>query len=434
MTRERRNLSALIGILCVIMGIMINKLTLEKTVVSDGRIESTQHNIVIIVIQLALVGFGLYLLIKRPRIHITQVLLMACSILVTILMIELALQGFYRPKPIKSGWKAEVPESQKNQLGFRGQPFRYTDEDYVIVLLGDSHVKADACSFGWMPERRLQHHLNAGGKRVKVFSLAASGYGQDQQLLVLQEYYQKGFRADLVLLWQSLVNDIYDNMFPTHGIPKPTFWLENGELRGPQELMGQELASPSIKLLALWKKVFPQSRDGEWEEKYLPEPYTPMLEYDGPVNVSWQELWDNNHYGIRHQHLDSEKSLLAFALTPRSRRMQYGLDLTRKLYQEIEKLVSSHGGELIIFRYGKEPVEMAEDAVYLLNGKYYRTSRLQALENANYLNDGFKHYTIPVTIEEWRVGPEDGHLNEHATDQVMRDLAQQIGGLIPRRE
>lgn len=110
----------------------------------------------------------------------------------------------------------------------------------MIILLGDSQAEAKfCCAYKWMPERRLEHYLNSHhNKKVKVFTLAAAGYGQDQQLLVLKEYFQR-YRANLVVLWQTPQNDVWNNMFPTHwpknGTPKPTFVLKNGELDGPTE-------------------------------------------------------------------------------------------------------------------------------------------------------------------------------------------------------
>ncbi len=179
-----------------------------------------------------------------------------------------------------SGWRGGilVSEMEKNRLGYRGQNIEYTDSDFVIILLGDSQVQASACAYEWMPERRLQYYLNSRGKRVKAFSIGANGYGQDPQLLALRENYQK-FRADLIILWETPTNDIANNLFPTHfhdegiadGYPKPTFWLEDGNLRGPSEEIGQPLReTPRIKLIALWRKAFGWSRDSEWEKTYPP--------------------------------------------------------------------------------------------------------------------------------------------------------------------
>ena len=363
-------------------------------------------------------------------------LLVIFSTVFSLLMAEAMLQVAGKPAPTLSGWRSHVKSKlELNQLGFRGHPIEYSDGDFIVVLLGDSQVEAlQCCAYGWLPERRLQYHLNARGKKVKVFTLGSGGYGQDQQLLVLREYYQK-YRADLVVLWQTPENDVWNNMFPTHwpanGTPKPTFWLENGELHGPNVGMGANLSS-KIKLVALWERfISPASRD-EHYEKYFPPAYSPMLEYEGPVDRDWQKRWDGNIGFMRDENLGNEKSHLVMRLTPPSARTQYGLDLTRRLLQELEKLVTRHAGRFVVFRADK-PLEVPDigGKIHVLNGRYYKTSNEQFQSNVNYLNQDFKSYVSRVSIDDWKVGPEDSHLNEHATDQVMEDLSRKLENLIP---
>lgn len=364
--------------------------------------------------------------------------MLLASIVLALLLSEIILRVLNKPQPPISGWKAmNTRPSELNQIGFRGQPIEYSDDDFVIVLVGDSFVEAKACAYQWMPERRLQSYLSSTGKKVKVFSVGASGYGQDQELLGLREYLKK-FRADLVVLWETPSNDIWNNLFPSSlpapGTPKPTFWLENGELRGPSEEIGQPIReNSSLKLVQLWLKVFRWSRDHSWEKNYPPA-YKPMTEYKGEVKTNWQQLWDSNP-SARDDDVGSEKSNVAIALTPSSERMKYGLDLTRKLMQEIERLITSRGGQFVTFTHiiPATDEDILSDGVHVLNGLYYRTSRSQYNENVSYMNQGFKFFLIPVTIEQWRVGPEDAHLNEHATDQVMEDLAKQLEALIPAK-
>jgi hypothetical protein len=227
---------------------------------------------------------------------------------------------------------------------------------------------------------------------------------------------------------------VWNNKFPTHwpaeGTPKPTYWLENGELRGPNMQMGARLWS-KLKLLALWERfAVPVARDKQYE-KYFPPAYTPLREYQGPVAQDWQKRWDNNVGLMRDENLENEKSHLAIRLTPRSKRTQYGLDLTRKLLHEIEKLVVEHAGTFVLFRVDK-PQENADSGgtVHVLNGKYYRTSNEQFLSNIDYVNRDFKNYVVRVRINDWAVGPEDGHINERATDQVMDDLSRKLEKLV----
>lgn len=370
----------------------------------------------------------------RPVIFITNISLALVSGVLALCLGELLLQGFYKPPEIVSGWRFRGSSLEKNQLGFRGKPIEYDDDDIVIVLLGDSQVEAMACAYEWMPERRLQYHLNTtaevAGKATKVFTLGSSGYGQDQQLLVLQEYYQT-YSADLVILWQTPTNDVWNNMFPTHwpanGTPKPTFWLEDDELQGPNEVMGQHKIS-NIQFINLWQwGLARRNRDQQWE-KYLPQAYIPMTEYGGIVQKDWQERWDANVGLMRNEGLANEKSNLALSLTPRSKRTEYGLKLSRRLLQKIEQLVTSHNGQFILFRTtgSASKRRSPDEKVYVLNGKYYRTSIKQFEANIRYMNQGFQDILIPITTNNPFVGPEDKHLNEHAVDLVMRNLAKAL--------
>ena len=363
------------------------------------------------------------------------------SVVVCLLLAELALQIIGKPSPDISGWRFKGRTSETNELGFRGQPIQYESDDFVVVMLGDSQVAAYACAFEWMPERRLQHYLtnngNTGNKNVKVFTIGTEGYGQDQQLLLMQEFYRT-YRADLVVLWQTPNNDVWNNMFPTHwpanGWPKPTFTLTNNELSGPSEGMGDPVKRNNLKLLALLDRVVPIfDRDGDWE-KQLPQPYAPFTNYQGPVCNDWQQRYDGDVGYMRNENLQTEKSHLAMSLVPASKRMQYGLDLTRTLLREIDQTVTKNGGRFVVFNvdapenqaYVRPECKGDDEIVRRLNGNYYKTSRTQYRENVKYINRGLASFTIPVTVSGWRRGPDDAHLNQHAVDQVMQDLAGKL--------
>lgn len=366
------------------------------------------------------------------------------SVFVMLALMEIVLRIFNYPKPTISGWKTlNSYKSERHQLGFRGHPIEYSDDDFVIVLVGDSQVEAKACAYDWMPEQRLQFYLNSNGKKVKVFSLGGPATGQDQQLLSLREYYQK-FRADLVVLWFTTANDVWNNTFPSNlpddRTPKPTFWLENGQLRGPTELTGQPAReTPNLRLMRLWRKYFPYPREKQWATYILPPPYTPMTKYDGPVSDDWQKRMNELPDYLKYDNFDTDKNDRGMTLTPRSPRVQYGLELTRSLLREMQNLAASHNAQFAIFTTDKHPnapkaqPEGTDEVVHLLNGKYYKTSITQLNENMAYLTQGFIYFDIPVLVEPSIVGPEDSHLNEHATDQVIKDLAAKIEGLITTR-
>lgn len=370
-------------------------------------------------------------------------LLALASLTVSLVVAEGALRVFDYPKTGKSGWRGGPP-AEVNQLGFRGQRIEYADGDVVVVLLGDSQVASDSMPMEQMPERRLQAHLGLAlpGRRVKVFTLGSGGYGTDQEYLALQEYFEK-YRADLVLLWITLSNDVWNNVFPTHwprnGAPKPTFHLRDGRLVGPHQAMGQ--AVPRLKLRALLYGVWPPDPDGDWE-KYLPAPYRPLEGYDGPVDRMWQDQWDQDSPLARDENLDNEKTNLNLGLKPRSPRTLYGLDLTRALFTECRKLSERKGAAFGLIAHGLGPKGAPvhprlvspdqDEVVRVLNGKLYRLSNTQFWENVDYMVRGFPFFFLQIKVKDWRVSPRDGHMNAAAIDQVCGDLAGPVAALLPR--
>jgi hypothetical protein len=64
-------------------------------------------------------------------------------------------------------------------------------------------------------------------------------------------------------------------------------------------------------------------------------------------------------------------------------------------------------------------------------GKYYEISSEQGLANLEYITRGLSYYHSSVTQSSWAVGPDDGHLNEHAVDEAMANLADQLNSRVP---
>jgi hypothetical protein len=371
-----------------------------------------------------------------------RLLLIASSVVVALACSEAVMRVLNKPRAAVSGWRATYgAPAEINQLGYRGQQIAYADDDFVVLLVGDSQVEARACAFDAMPERRLESYLQvpgsfSGSGRVRVFSVGASGYGQDQELLALREYFSR-FRADLVVLWETPINDLWNNIFPTSfpadGTSKPTFRLEGGRLLGPSEMIGQPiLETPELKLTLMLRKNFHWSRDRAWE-KFYPPAYAPVTDAGGEtVRDDWQQAYDQNARSFRDENLANEKSHLAIFLTPRSPRTAYGLDLMRALILEMQRESTSHGARFVAFATDNPRSEEHThgEGLHRLNGKLYRTSRAQYADNLAYFNRGFDFLSVPVTLEDWKASPTDPHLNQQATAQVMKDLAERLAGTL----
>jgi hypothetical protein len=368
-------------------------------------------------------------------------LLVIASGVLTLIAIELGLRLLDWPTwdvELRAGWKSTDDDGFLNELRYRGKPIQYSDRDIVIVLLGDSQVQSAACSPDRMPEQFLENYLDQFDPRYKVFSIGSGGYGNDQEYLALNEYFRK-YRADAVVLWETFNNDVWNNVFPTHWPKdsdlKPTYWLDHGILKGPNYQL-EELVSKRArtKLGVLLNRLhYMRDLDESWE-RYLPTPYQPLTHYEGSFVTDWDPTNPSNKSPyLKDENLKSEKSHFSVQLYPRSERMQYGLDLMRKLFGLINDLAREHDSSFFIF-YTLKPddqlqlkSEKLDDViVHKRDGLFYQTSFRQTMANQAYANNGFTTFAIPILPGRWRVSETDGHLNCAANDQVMRDLADKI--------
>lgn len=389
----------------------------------------------------------------------SSLLLLFISLLVCLLLAEGVLRVLGIPRPVISGWRTTGPGwrttgeegPEINQLGFRGQKINYNDSDYVVLFLGDSQVQGAICSFSMMPEKRLEHYLNKTSglkKNIKVFTVGTGGYGQDQEFLMLKEYFKK-YRADLVVLWLTPQNDIRDNVFPSHwpanGAPKPTYWIKDSVLCGPSEKFGDVVYEEKFKLYALLnralvkigaaKKPARLRRDDMWDS-LLPPPYQPLQNYNGRVKTEWQDALNKNlnvDGYVKDDNLENDKNRFNEYLTPVGDRTKYGLDLTRRLLDSMRITTEKHKGEFALF-YINIPIEnkdaFLQDGVYVLNGKKYRISQAQYEENLNFIIKGFRSFPVTITNKNWRVSYNNAHLNESTNDVAMRGLSDTLRSLI----
>jgi hypothetical protein len=268
---------------------------------------------------------------------------------------------------------------------------------------------------------------------VKVFTVGANGYGQDQELMAIEEYLGR-YRADLVLLWLYPRNDVWNNVFPTSGAsarPKPTFWLEGDSLRGPSEAWEEPIYFHRFKALALLQRFWwPRRRDVDWLRR-LPPAYQSMAEYDGKVDHWMTEKLEQGLLPL--EDLETEKSHFSLSLVPRSPRTEYGIHLTRSLLHRIDDTVVGHQAKLVLFtqRLNQETGWPLLDGVYDFRGRYYRMEQDQLNASVLELAAGFPFFDTPIEVQPSWFGPADPHLNEHATDAFMRSLAEKILLYVP---
>jgi len=173
--------------------------------------------------------------------------------------------------------------------------------------------------------------------------------------------------------------------------------------------------------------------DKWWERRHLPRPYEPLARYEG----QYVSDWDNP--SLADENLKNEKSHLSVDLYPRSERMQYGLDLTKKLLSRTRELADEYKSTFIIFATLKpNEQKMLKDTgtddviVHKRNDVFYRTSFRQTMANLDYANAGFTFFTVPILLDKWQASDTDTHhLSCMANEQVMRDLAAKVAAHLP---
>jgi hypothetical protein len=394
------------------------------------------------------------------KIKSVNFVLLIVSLVVSLLVAELILHIIFAPHKISSGWlwhdsplrnlsiyKNDMP----NELGFRGQPIKYEKDDYVVVLLGDSQAEAATSPLEKMPERLLQKYLTEQiGRSVKVFTLGAAGYGQDQELIALEKYYKK-YRADLVLVWATPVNDFWENAFPDRRIRwfaghiKPTYKLVNNVLQGPyfesdfihdkydySELLHLVMMSvPKLgigpieqNILKEWLKDLPPPHDK------IPNESCNNLQQIGEKEYDILKIKPKGKYILitREDFIDSRSHFSPFAVN-RSPRDNYLVNITRKLYERINETADKNHSQFRVFfpdryefdRSSLEPVECIQygsDRSTAIPIKMDQVSLLKEIISPDKLIVFDLQGGMELSFSE-----TNPHLSDIGNERVMRNLA-----------
>lgn len=152
--------------------------------------------------------------------------------------------------------------------------------------------------------------------------------------------------------------------------------------------------------------------------------YQPLEGYDGPVDNTWREMI--NPMQALFENFDTEKTHFSVWLRPPSPRMQYGVKLTRALIGEIQALVETKDGRLLVFETNPPLRSDGKEHVFRFGGKLYRASESQIATTVEELKPGIDWLSIPITVDDWKVSEQDTHLSSAANDEAMRRLALEM--------
>ena len=355
------------------------------------------------------------------------------------------------------GWRwAESPyraeqfpvAGEVNQLGLRGQRIEYTDRDLVVVIAGDSYTEAGHQPIHDMPERILQALLREqpGLASAKVFSVASAGWGQDQQLLALREYFAAGYRADLVIAWLTPVNDFWENGFVERSVTdqpgrlKPTFRLtDDGHLQGPRDrhsswrlvdlLVRALAADPAGREMQAWNAALPEARSLVASPAAVDCPAREVSQDDmvAEARAGAQALTVTSTEAV-----ESARSHFAPYGLPRSPREANQVALTRELLGQMANTSREQGAAFVAFYPRGTDIDRALSQVRCVRaaGRLHSVDLSDPLAPLTLPDPGFP-VIAPVmdTPEPTTVSSRDWHLNLRGNEIALAGLVGELSGL-----
>jgi len=402
-----------------------------------------------------------------PRL-VTAFLLLVLSIFLALAMVEVLLRvsGVFG---IEYGWQPKLEGRLEEGSDYSSD----NSSDLRILLLGDSQVTNPGAEPEMLPAKILEHIINrelqennhcdmtaisSGDRPVSVSTLGAGGWGQDQQFLSLAKHIGS-LKPDLVLLWFTPENDLWNNTFPTHyprnGTPKPTFIVNDGEI----ELVDRTEILPSwmeLRIVALGVSVlrkvsrrlskdviaqFPRldslfyDPDGKWDRKFLP-PMSGDVPTSKPLNVKQTTLESFNPY-FANDPVGIGKSHFVIGMNPGSPRIDSMVELTSKLVKAINHLAMENDSMFAAFYY---TAEKTTQPLYPPDGTYkyreydfvFSSSEMKA--RLSKILGEYLLFDFELEIDDWRKPNNDPHLTTKANQAVMSRVASELfrGGLICR--
>ncbi|MGD0431346.1 MAG: hypothetical protein ABSA58_09655 [Acetobacteraceae bacterium] len=325
--------------------------------------------------------------------------------------IELAMRYMNWPRPIASGWRTTAKGGPINQFGWRGQATRPRGpNDFVVVLTGAGGVECLSCPADETLDATFERALRPYNPNVRVITLGSTGYSQDQEYLALKNYFAHE-RADLVIAWVSIADDVPANMFrsghprPGQTAVKPTFALFGKDIRGPTEEIGQPLYRGKIWALLRPLIIDP---DRNWAS-VLPKP-------DPGTDSPAKGIETVSHVDDL---LEQQRTPWAIWLTPRPARVKYGIELTRALFRHMHDIAALRGARFAILLTPSE-AELQTSAPLTLEHAGHWFVADPAARNAAIaeVTDGLDTITLP---------PEDHELaSPEAEQRIMARLAEAL--------
>jgi hypothetical protein len=386
-----------------------------------------------------------------------HILPMLVSVLLMLLLAEGALHVVNYPPSPAVGWRWDespyradfnMQDKKTNQLGLRGQDIAYGKNDFVVLLLGDSQTEAGTQPRERIPEAILQEELNrrAGGRPVKVFTIASAGWGQDQELVWLRKYFQE-HRADLVLDWITPVNDYWENTFVDRSITreagrlKPTFTVARDDRLKQVMPHGFDWKFKDLVGLALGKQINGKqyTLEQHYSDRWLaalpagnvvtsPQGACPANEVDESVLISSYLAGSRAYTIVTDEDVEDGRSHFSPFLAHGSTRDAYAIAITHRLLQEMADVSKEHNAQFYIFHAYRSDLDAAFREIKCVKtkpaGRYFAFDGSDWLRHLKKTSLSDLLITFDVRSDQaLNAAPNDWHFNYDGNRHALGKLA-----------
>jgi len=264
--RHRRvpmSFSRLVGILLIVIGLAVNKWTLEATIVFDGSIESISAQLAIAVAQIILLALGTWVCVKPRRFTVPTIsewTLLGISVTVALGLVEMfyrfdgtafnppvAYVGQYANRPSENfvadeqtGWRMRANQQfrwttdghlityRSNRQGFRSDRDFEDQPHSLIGVVGDSFTWGTGVDYA----QTFGHLLETALTGTQVYNFAQPGFGIDQMWMSVRHQVLP-LNPDLIIV--AFIDEDFERSLTAYregeGFNKPRFILDSDALR-----------------------------------------------------------------------------------------------------------------------------------------------------------------------------------------------------------
>jgi hypothetical protein len=341
-----------------------------------------------------------------------------------------------------------MQDKKTNQLGLRGQDIDYGKDDFVVLLVGDSQAEAGTQPRGRIPEAILQEELTkrAGGRKIKVFTIASAGWGQDQELVWLKAYFAK-YRADLVLDWITPVNDYWENTFVDRSITreagrlKPTFKVTDDDRL--KQVMPQrfdwkikDLVALAVGRAAKGKQfTLEQYYSNTWQAALPAGNLGTSARGTCPANEVHESVLISSYLGgsraytlVTDEDVEDGRSHFSPFLMHASARDTYAVGITHRLLQEMADVTKANNAQFYIFHAYRSDLDAAFREIKCVKmqpaGHYFEFDGSDWLRHLKKSSLNAQLITFDVSSDQaLNAAPNDWHFNYDGNRQALGKLA-----------